>query len=102
MNSYQLTELKAFLSSRFHEDWALDLSDPEDVIEEFLESNPSPDSVAQIVGQIQSFTEGKEDQTIERELLTELGCYYAPGADNLGARDWLDHVASRLRGAIGS
>lgn len=94
----ELTELKSFLSGYFHEDWELDNAEPDEVITLFLESRPYESVLERIVEQIRWYLDsGKDDITVEQGLLNDLGCYYLPSADGIGAKEWLRHVADRLR-----
>lgn len=98
MTAHDLSELKLFLSGYFHEDWELDASEPDEVVSQFLSSNPSAIKIDQIVTQIYYYLgERKDDAAVERGLLEELGCYYLPSADGIGACDWLRHMIDLLR-----
>lgn len=97
MTASDIAELKSFLSGYFHEDWALDASEPDEVISLFPSSGPSAGEIDRIVAQIHRYLGGdRDDAAIERGLLKELGCYYLPSADGISPRDWLQHVASVL------
>jgi hypothetical protein len=97
MTTSDLAELKSLLSGYFHEDWELEASEPDEVIFRFLESGPSASEIDRIVAQIRHYLGGgKDDTTVERGLLKDLGCYYLPSADGISASDWLRHVADRL------
>lgn len=97
MTADDFAELKSFLSGYFHEDWEADASEPDDVISQFLGSDPGRDEINRIIDQIGRYLDGgRDDAAIEAGLLEELGCYYLPSADGMSARIWLDHVAACL------
>lgn len=94
----EMTELRSFLSGYFHEDWTLDASSTDEVVAQFLKAGPSSAKIDRIVSQIQACLNSQlSDEAIERNLLQELGCYYLPSADGLGARAWLFQVAELLK-----
>lgn len=97
MTAGDFAELKSFFSGYFHEDWEMDVSDPDEVVSQFLRSEPGSNEIDRIVDQIGRYVgTGRDDAAIERGLLEELGCYYMPSADGMSARDWLKHVAALL------
>lgn len=96
MTMSDIADLRAFFSGYFHEDWEMDASGPDEVISQFLRSEPGTDEINRIVAQIGRYLGRQDDMAIERDLLEELGCYYLPSADGMSARNWLRHVADFL------
>lgn len=92
--------LKQFFGAYFHQDWTLEATDPDDVVRQFINDGYSENELIKLANEIETYAVAKGDDTvIEKNLLTELGCYYLPSADGLGARAWLYHVANLLRSA---
>lgn len=86
-------ELKAFLAGYFHQDWELDASEPDDVIDQFLRGGPAPAEIERLIAQIRRYLDAAgDDSNIEQDLFAKFGCYYLPSADGWSARDWLRHL----------
>jgi hypothetical protein len=99
MKSNEIAELHQFLGAYFHQDWAADGSEPDDMVHLFINDGHSLDELMRVVHQISNYIEHKgNDVAIEEGLLSELGCYYRPSADGIGAAAWLRHVARLLVG----
>jgi hypothetical protein len=93
-------ELKQFFGAYFHQDWNLDASDPDDVVRLFISDGYSMSELINLAEDIEKYAANKiDDAAAEEGLLRELGCYYIPNADGIGARAWLNHVAKLLRAA---
>ncbi|WP_194727473.1 contact-dependent growth inhibition system immunity protein [Noviherbaspirillum malthae] len=101
MGNEKLNELKQFFGAYFHQDWNLDASAPDDVVRLFISDGYSNDELINLAKDIEKYAATKtDDAATEEGLLKELGCYYMPSADNVGAKAWLNHVATLLRSAI--
>ena len=88
--------LTNFFSAYFHEDWPCEAETPTEVVRAYL-GTASPSDAARLRAAIIGFVEFERDNAaIEKKLMPELGCYYLPSADGLGARDWLLSVADLL------
>lgn len=97
MTTGDFAELKSFFSGYFHEDWEMDASEPDEVVSQFLSSEPGPNEIDRIIDQIGRYLASrKDDAAAEGDLLEVLGCYYLPSADGMSARNWLSHVADLL------
>lgn len=97
MSIRDFSELKSFLSGYFHQDWELDANNPDDIIIQFIKTNPPENIVRTIATQIDLYLEKEtDDPTTESKLLNELGCYYLPRADGISVRNWLTQVKNRL------
>ena len=102
MTADNFDQLKDFCSSYFHEDWVLDAEDSDQAVSSFLSVGWSADELRKLSEQILRFADRySNDAALEQGLLSELGCYYLPSADNTSAREWLQHVAATLLEAAG-
>lgn len=100
ITNQKLNELKQFFGAYYHQDWTLDASDPDDVVHLFIRDENSTSKLLNLANNLEQYVAAKEDEaTTEKELLSELGCYYVPSADGIGAQEWLYHVARLLRSA---
>jgi hypothetical protein len=89
---------KDFFAAYFHEDWAADSSNVDEVVATFLAESPRADELIRIAEGIDLLLqEGVTDEAAEHILVNELGCYYLPSADGRSARRWLGSIASSLR-----
>jgi CdiI immunity protein len=97
MKTEDFKELKSFLAGYFHEDWDLEVSEPDDVIFNYINSGVGGEVIKAVVSQIEKYVnQSADDADAERGLLMQLGCYYLPSADGLETRSWLAHVANKL------
>ena len=95
-----MNEMKQFFGAYFHQDWNLDVSDPDDVIRLFIADGHSANELINLAEDIEIYAANKiENAAAEEGLLRELGCYYLPSADGILAKAWLKHVAELLRAA---
>jgi hypothetical protein len=100
MNVSRFSRLKTFCSSYFHEDWVLEAENPEQVVSSYLASGWSSAELNELAGEMRQFARSyPDDAALERALFSELGCYYMPSADHISAREWLEHITSRVLGA---
>lgn len=97
-----MEKLKQFFGAYFHQDWRAEISDPDDVVHLFVRDRNSMHELRHLAEEIEQYADEKKDDAFAEEgLLRELGCYYMPSADGVGARSWLQHVAKLLRSADG-
>lgn len=97
MNAKDFSMLRNFCSSYFHEDWGLEADDPDQVMSSYLEEGWDSAELRELAGQILQFAKSyTTDAALEEALLSELGCYYKPSADNISSREWLEQIALRL------
>lgn len=102
MTTNYFSGLRDFFSAYFHEDWVLEAKDPDHVVSSYLAVGWSAKELNELASQMLRFAESiSDDAALEQALFTELGCYYAPSADKVSARVWLQHIASDLRDAAG-
>lgn len=98
-----MNDMKQFFGAYFHQDWNLDVSNPDEVIRLFIDDGHSTSELINLAEDIEKYAANKiDDAAAEEGLLKELGCYYIPNADGIGARAWLNHVAKLLRAACES
>ncbi|NVB83321.1 MAG: hypothetical protein HOV81_33425 [Kofleriaceae bacterium] len=87
-----------FFASNFHEDWNLEASTAEGVLELILRYPHQPGELERLADLIDDYASRfVEDEALERALTTELGAYYLPTSDGWSAHGWLKHVSSMLR-----
>lgn len=88
-------QLQQFFTGYFHEDWDLDVDEPDAVVALYREENPHTSaSIAQAIRLL--LVESLPEQELSDFLLNDLGCYYDPGADGLTVRNWLFSIARSL------
>jgi hypothetical protein len=98
MKNEKINELKQFFGAYFHQDWTLDASDPNDIVRLFMSDGCTTNELAHLANDMEHYAATKiDDATTEEGLFSELGCYYLPSADGVGAKAWLYHVAKLLR-----
>jgi hypothetical protein len=87
--------LQQFLGAYFHQDWTLDDSSADAVIERFKRENDA-EMIDGVKGELTQFLASHASDDQLSRALTALGCeYHAPG-DNLSYREWLRHVRDAL------
>jgi len=90
-------DLFQFFGAYFHQDWDYEGS-PDEILSSFIQQHHAPKELADLADRIDAYVEARTDDALAAALSTELGCSYVPSADGMTARDWLRHVAARLRG----
>lgn len=92
----QFPNLTQFFSSYFHQDWPLEASSANEVVENYRHSE-SPESVESALAELNKLLEMSiAPADLEIFLLEELGCYYNPEADNQTVTEWLEWVQKSL------
>ena len=89
--------LENFLAAYFHQDWALEQSTPEAVVDYFRDSE-SPEQVAATRDNLARLLAGDFDDEALGALARRLGCEYDPTRDGRPWRSWLEGVQSGLAG----
>jgi hypothetical protein len=98
MKTHDQEALHQFFAAYFHEDWPEEFTNPDEAISAYVAEGRRQDELEELATRIASYAGGcSDDKALERSLFADLGCYYVPSADRLTARDWLLHVAHRLR-----
>jgi hypothetical protein len=88
--------LQKFFSAYFHEDWQCDDDNAEAVVRRYLRA-ASLTETQSLAAAIRAYLESfKNDKELEKDLFNNLGCYYAPSADGLLAKAWLNDLANQL------
>jgi hypothetical protein len=85
--------LEELLGGYFHQDWNTYASTPTGVLERYLEEWPIED-VPKALNELHALLAQPDDEVVRVVVL--MGCEYAPAADNLSYREWLNQVANRL------
>ena len=87
--------LQQFLGAYFHQDWTLDDSSADAVIERFKRENDD-ETIDGVKGELaQLLASHASEEQLSRVLMTLGSEYHAPG-DNLSYREWLHHVQDSL------
>ena len=95
---YDLNELRQFFGAYFHQDWIVVASDPDEVIHLFKNDGFSHNDLINLANNVEIYATSKaNDAAAEEGIFSELGCYYIPSVDGVGAKTWLFHVAKLLR-----
>lgn len=93
-------ELHQFFGAYFHQDWTLEADSPDEVVRIFINDGFCRSELMNLATDVETYADSKlNDAAAEEGLMSELGCYYLPSADNTGAKAWLCHVATLLRSA---
>jgi hypothetical protein len=94
MTNRKLNNLVQFFGAYFHQDWRLDDSTPEAVIERFLKKNPE-DETQKVVAELDELLSlPLSEDELRRLLFEEFSCYYLPSGASV--RDWLEQVRAWL------
>ena len=89
--------LENFLAAYFHQDWALEQSTPEAVVDYFRDSE-SPEQVAATREDLARLLARDLDDDALGDAARRLGCEYDPTRDGGTWRGWLQDVQARLDG----
>ena len=84
-----------FLGGYFHQDWTLESSSADEVIEKFVDDGDA-ETVRAVAREIDQLLKSKGSERELREALRNLGSAYNFEADGFSASEWLRHVRSRL------
>jgi hypothetical protein len=91
--------LTGFFGAFFHQDWSVDHATPDDVVTAFI-ADSRRDELATASNELQSLLALRlGDADLEQVLDKELGSDYVPSDTGGSNREWLEHVASRIRTA---
>jgi phenylalanyl-tRNA synthetase beta subunit len=87
--------LQNFLAAYFHQDWMLEQSTPDAVVDYFRDSE-SPEQVAATRDDLARLLARDLDDATLGDVARELGCEYDPTRDGGSWRGWLESVQARL------
>jgi hypothetical protein len=73
--------------------------DADAVISRFIADHQNKQELVSLAALVDAFATTRNEQDLETSLRGELWCEYSPAAAGIGPRDWLRHVAHRLRTA---
>lgn len=100
MRPEEIEQLRQLFGAYFHQDWDLDAPDANGIIDRFIADQADKAQLTKLAALVDAYAKSYEDDSeLERALVGELWCEYLPGAAGTRARDWLWHVAARLRAA---
>lgn len=86
----------ALMSGYFHEDWQSEQDTPEDVIKQFVASEPR-DVVREAAVELkQLISSALSDESLVEVYFRQLGSYYDPRPSGMDVRSWLSSVADYL------
>ncbi|MDF0553645.1 contact-dependent growth inhibition system immunity protein [Kamptonema sp. UHCC 0994] len=97
MNLEQFPNLDQFFGGYFHQDWDLEDTDAEAVLNRFLLEAKSS-TVEQVCQEIDKLLAIKFDEKeLSNILIYDLGCCYNPEFQKMSNRKWLDWLQSYLK-----
>ena len=98
--NHKLNELHQFFGAYFHQDWTLEAVSPDEIVHIFLNDGFCRNELLNLAADVETYADSKPNDAVTEEgLLNELGCYYLPSVNGIGAKAWLYHVAKLLRSA---
>ncbi len=89
-------KLGRLLGGYFHQDWTLESSSADKVIEQFMDDQ-GPDRYHAVAQEIDQLLKTKTSESALKEMLRSLGSAYNFEADGFSASEWLRHVRSKLQ-----
>jgi hypothetical protein len=93
------SSLKEFFAAYFHEDWADDAKNSDEVVADYLGTASAAEARALADKIIELARSGRSDAELEHMLFWQLGCYYMPSGTGQSAKAWLEQLATLLRDA---
>lgn len=95
--STNLPNLDEIFGGYFHQDWQDDAPTAMGIVDRYLSEWPQAE-VASAADELQALLASATEEELAG-WLKALGSYYAPTADGLTCRNWLDQVLKKLRDA---
>lgn len=89
------TELENFFSGYFHQDWMMEHDTTDAVVDYYRQSDAA--AVPATREQLERLLASAADESALAQEAQGLGCEYAPDADGLTWRQWLEGVLHRLQ-----
>jgi hypothetical protein len=100
MTQGQIDTLRQFFGAYFHQDWDLDESGPDGVIDRFINDSADSGKLNSLASLIDAFQDTYSDEAeLEYALHADLWCEFDPRGEGMSTRSWLRHVSMRLREA---
>lgn len=96
MKEQDVRLIKSFFGGHFHQDWHCDHATPRDVVESYLKEVSDVEACALANAILEYSGTCETDAQLERNLFSQLGCYYVPSALGSTAADWLKEISSQL------
>lgn len=90
-------QLFQLFAGYFNQDWSMDYSDADEVINQFVEWE-SEDVVRAAAEELGRLLAAHETENLREILLRQLSCYYDPEAEGVSTRQFLASVLARLVG----
>jgi hypothetical protein len=87
--------LSNFLAGYFHEDWTLESSSADEVIEKFVHDGDAETPHA-VAAEIDQLLQTKKSDSELKQILRSLGSAYNFEANGFSASGWLRHIRSKL------
>jgi hypothetical protein len=89
--------LYRFFAGTFHEDWRLDASSPEEIVDRYKKSGVTGEHLRALSRAIRDYARRfKTPQELYDHLTLQMGCRYDMRSDGWTPEGWLNHVADRL------
>lgn len=89
-------ELESFFSAYFHQDWMMEHDTTDGVVDYYRQNEAA--SLPATREQLARLLETAQDEEQLKQQAQALGCEYAPDADGLTWRQWLQQVQAQLQG----
>ena len=100
MKPEEIEQLRQVFGAYFHQDWDLDAPDVDGVIDQFIADQRGRAQLVQLAALVDAYADSfQNDSELARALINELWCDYLPRTAGTTAREWMQHVATRLRAA---
>ncbi|MCC5810594.1 MAG: hypothetical protein JJU06_09495 [Ectothiorhodospiraceae bacterium] len=93
----QCEHLELLFGACFHQDWSLEASDWQGVIENFVEDAGQACATA-TADSLRALLLQPSDAALERKVMSDYGCCYMPRPDlgDVGIRGWLRQLCAEL------
>ena len=88
-------ELESFFSAYFHQDWTMEHDTTAGVVDYYRQNEAV--SVPAVREQLAQLLQSAQDEDQLARQVQALGCEYAPDADGLTYRQWLEGVQALLQ-----
>lgn len=94
----QRATLRQFFAGFFHQDWRVEADTPDQVISNYANQLTDRSTLGELSEAIAAFIADHPDEDdLANALFRQLGCYYAPKAIGESTKQWLLHVAEKLK-----
>jgi CdiI immunity protein len=90
--------LRQFFAGFFHQDWRVEADTPEGVVTHYATQMNDHAALPELNEAILAFIDDHPDgDHLADALFRQLGCYYSPKLLGQSTKEWLLHIAERVR-----